>query len=111
MAFAPNDRDFIGRQALESVDSKLDRELVGLVFSGGMVLHRHQKVVLQGSGVGISGADELIFGGIASDAFSPTLRCCIALAPVQKTKRTNVQVAVRGKLHHARIVKRPFVRV
>ena len=110
VAFAPADRNFLGRQALEAIDIQFGRELVGLVLPRGGVLSRHQKVVMPGSAVGRYGADELILGEITSAGFSPTLNCAIALARVNKTRRSTVQVAIGGKLHSARVVKPPFVR-
>jgi aminomethyltransferase len=96
VAFEPGDRDFIGRQALDSLRRTSGAELVGLVLEERGVLRSHQKVVPAGE--------------VTSGTFSPTLNRSIALARVPRTASSSVQVEIRGKLHSARIVKPPFVR-
>jgi aminomethyltransferase len=95
VAFLPNERDFIGRQALEGLrDSGL--ELVGLVLEERGVLRSHQKILPSGE--------------VTSGTFSPTLNRSIALARVPRNGLARVQVEIRGKPHAASIVKPPFVR-
>jgi aminomethyltransferase len=96
VAFEPGDRDFIGRQALESLRRTSRDELVGLLLEERGVLRSHQKVVPAGE--------------VTSGTFSPTLNRSIALARVPRTTASSVQVEIRGKLHAASIVKPPFVR-
>jgi aminomethyltransferase len=102
VAFEPNDRDFIGRQALERARRGPGRELVGLLLEDRGVLRSHQKVL-------VGGADAST-GEVTSGTFSPTLNRSIALARLPKTSHSAVQVEIRDKLHPARIVKPPFVR-
>ncbi|HEX3949112.1 MAG TPA: glycine cleavage system aminomethyltransferase GcvT [Steroidobacteraceae bacterium] len=103
VAFEPNDRDFIGRDALTRAQRESGRELVGLLLEDRGVLRGHQKVLVAGSVAGNTGE-------VTSGTFSPTLNRSIALARVPKTSQPAVQVDIRGKLHAARIVKPPFVR-
>src|SRR5882757_1353967 len=96
VAFEPGDRDFIGRQALETLRRTPGDQLVGLLLEERGVLRSHQKIVPAGE--------------VTSGTFSPTLNRSIALARVPKTASVGVQVEIRGKLHPASIVKTPFVR-
>jgi glycine cleavage system T protein (aminomethyltransferase) len=96
VAFEPRERDFIGRQALESLRHTSGRELVGLLLEERGVLRSHQKV--------------LPAGEVTSGTFSPTLNRSIALARVPKGTTAGVQVEIRGKSHAASVVKPPFVR-
>lgn len=101
VAWDPNDRDFIGRAALESqlADGGLQR-FVGLLLEGKGVLRGHQKVVVEGVGE----------GEITSGGFSPTIDRSIALARVPAGDYDRAQVEIRGKLQDVCIVKTPFVR-
>jgi aminomethyltransferase len=100
VALSPQERDFIGRAALESIArTGSPRELIGLVLEERGVLRAHQKVLAAGGQ-----------GEITSGTFSPTLERSIALARVPAGTAGRVQVEVRGKLLGARIVKPPFVR-
>ena len=124
VAFEPNDRDFIGRQALEAVRGAGGPELVGLLLEERGVLRSHQKVIVADTAAGADAAARLDCaagvedaadvaawaGEVTSGTFSPTLNRSIALARVPKTGAAMVQVEIRGKWHAARIVKPPFVR-
>lgn len=100
IAWEPEQRDFIGRQALERQRAEGPaRKLVGLVLEGRGVLRNHQRVV--------SEAGE---GEITSGSFSPTLGRAIAFARVPATMGERCEVDIRGKLAAARVVKPPFVR-
>ena len=113
VAFEPGGRDFIGREALETVRRTGSREFVGLLLEERGVLRSHQKVVVAGTGNGVPGSaasGPLPTGEVTSGTFSPTLNRSIALARVPVTAATSVQVEIRGKLHAASIVKPPFVR-
>jgi aminomethyltransferase len=96
VAFEPNEREFIGRRALEDLRRTGSRDLVGLLLEERGVLRSHQKIVPAGE--------------VTSGTFSPTLNRSIALARVPKSAAASVQVEIRGKLHTASIVKPPFVR-
>ncbi|MEP6609489.1 MAG: glycine cleavage system aminomethyltransferase GcvT [Burkholderiaceae bacterium] len=92
-------REFIGREALERDGERA--ALVGLKLLDRGVLRAHQRVVTA------AGAGE-----ITSGTFSPTLQASIAMARVPRgvNPGDTVQVAVRGKLLSAQVVKMPFVR-
>ncbi len=104
VAFAPPDRNFIGRNVLEKQRvNGAPRQLVGLLLAGkGGVLRAHQRVVCDGLGD----------GEITSGGFSPTLKRSIALARIPSGIPVNSRchVDIRGKLLAARVVKYPFVR-
>jgi aminomethyltransferase len=101
VAWEPQDRDFIGRSALEKQRTEGARnKLVGLLLEGKGVLRNHQKVVVENDGE----------GEITSGSFSPTLQRAIAFARVPKETGDSCQVEIRGKLLPARVVKPPFVR-
>ena len=101
VALQPEERDFIGRKALEAQQAKGDlRKFVGLVLEGRGVLRGHQKVITE------DGQE----GEITSGTFSPTLQRSIAMARVPATIGDHCQVEIRGKLLPARVVKLPFVR-
>jgi aminomethyltransferase len=113
VAFEPGDREFIGRQALESVRRASDQELVGLLLEERGVLRSHQKVVMAGTAATIAAGGDcarIPTGEVTSGTFSPTLNRSIALARVPRSALLSVQVEIRGKLHAASIVKPPFVR-
>ena len=101
VALAPQERDFVGRAALEPIARDgSPRKLVGLVLEERGVLRAHQKVV----------AAPAVEGEITSGTYSPTLERSIALARVPAITAGKVQVEIRGKLLPARVVKPPFVR-
>lgn len=101
VAFAPAERDFIGRAALERQKAEgVKRKLVGLVLEDRGVLRNHQIVRVAGEPA----------GEITSGSFSPTLGRAIALARVPAETGETVEVEVRGKPLKAKVVKPPFVR-
>jgi aminomethyltransferase len=100
VAMQPNERRFIGREALEKVIAAPMRQLVGLVLEDRGVLRSHQNVFLPD---GRSGET-------TSGTFSPTLERSIAFARVPAGTPQQVQVDIRGKRLNARVVKPPFVR-
>jgi aminomethyltransferase len=101
VAFEPEDRDFIGRAALQKARQAGCDRLVGLLLEERGVLRSHQKVLAAGApGEGM----------VTSGTFSPTLNRSIALARVPNATGASVQVEIRGKMHAARVVKPPFVR-
>ncbi|MDX1455037.1 MAG: glycine cleavage system aminomethyltransferase GcvT [Gammaproteobacteria bacterium] len=100
VALEPEDRDFIGRKALEAQKSAgVPQKLVGLVLEERGVLRGHQKVVTEAGD-----------GEVTSGTFSPTLQRSIALARIPKDAGETVQVEIRGKQLAARVVKPPFAR-
>ena len=100
IAWEPEDRNFIGREALEKEKAEgVKFRLAGLVLEGRGVLRGHQKV--------ITDAGE---GEITSGTFSPSLGKSIALARIPREASGQCQVEIRGKLVDAQIVKPVFVR-
>jgi aminomethyltransferase len=101
VAWEPQDRDFIGRKALEKQrQAGVEQNLVGLVLETQGVLRNHQKVIVQGLGE----------GEITSGSFSPTLNRGIALARVPAGIGAQCMIEMRGKLVPAQVIKPPFVR-
>ena len=101
IAWAPQERNFIGRAKLEQkkADPGLQR-FVGLLLEDKGVLRNHQRVLVEGGGE----------GEITSGGYSPTLERSIALARLPAGDCKAAQVDVRGKLLQVRIVPTPFVR-
>ena len=101
LALVPEDRDFIGRKALEEKKRAGNlKKFVGLVLESRGVLRGHQKVLTE------DGQE----GETTSGSFSPTLQKSIAMARVPASIGDHCQVDIRGKLQPARVVKMPFVR-
>ena len=100
VAWAPEDRDFIGRKALEAQRAAPPRRSVGLVLEGRGVLRAHMPVRGAGGGQG-----ETTSGG-----FAPTMKGSIAFARVPGGASGPWQVEIRGQWLPAREVKLPFVR-
>ena len=100
VSMKPEERDFIGRSALEAVrEAGSKRKLTGLVLEAkGVVRHGYAVRTAEGE------------GEITSGIFSPTLGYSIALARVPQTAEGAVEVEIRGKALPARLVKPPFVR-
>lgn len=101
VALEPEERDFIGREALveRSQAGNLQR-FTGLLLEGKGVLRNHQRVVVEG----------LPDGEITTGGFSPTMERSIALARLPAGDYDRAQVDVRGKLLDVRVVDPPFVR-
>lgn len=101
IAWQPDNREFIGRTALEVQKRQgITQKLVGLILEEKGVMRSHQKVMVP----------ELGEGEITSGTFSPTLQCSIALARVPVGTKEKVWVDIRGKQIPARVVKPRFVR-
>jgi len=101
IAWEPEDRDFIGRAALQAQrDKGVAQKLVGLILEDKGVLRGHQKVIVEDAGEGET----------TSGSFSPSLKQSIAFARVPKQTGDRCQVEIRGKLLNAKVVKPVFVR-
>jgi aminomethyltransferase len=101
VALTPEDRRFVGRDALEAQRrAGVPRKLVGLVLEGRGVLRSHQRIVVAGQ------SD----GEVTSGTFSPTLERSIGLARVPAATGDRVEVEIRDRQLPARVVKPPFVR-
>ncbi|MCG6938140.1 MAG: glycine cleavage system aminomethyltransferase GcvT [Gammaproteobacteria bacterium] len=106
VAWSPEDRDFIGRKALEKEKAEgVKQKLVGLVLEERGVLRGHQKVAAENDD-GVYVGD----GEITSGTFSPSLQKSIALARVPVETGKSCKVEIRGKLLKAMVVKPVFVR-
>jgi aminomethyltransferase len=102
IAMSPEDRDFIGRRALEKEKADgVKQKIVGLILEERGVLRGHQKVIVEGSDVQ---------GEITSGTFSPSLQKSIALARVPVEIGDTCKVEIRGKYLSANVVKPVFVR-
>lgn len=100
VAWKPEERDFIGRKALQQqLESAESKRFVGLVLEAKGVLRNHLKV--------FTDAGE---GEITSGSFSPTLGKAIAFARIPTSEAESCEVEIRGKRLPASIVKLPFVR-
>ena len=103
VAWAPADRDFIGRESLaRQRAAKPEKTLRGIVLEGkGVMRHGNRVITERGTGV------------VTSGTFSPTLGYSIALARVPRGSMGPCAVELRSKstsAQSARIVKPPFVR-
>lgn len=104
IAWQPEDRDFIGRSALEIEKAGgIKQKIVGLILEDRGVLRSHQKVVVEHEG-------KQLEGEITSGSFSPSLQKSIALARVPVEIGDSCGVDIRGKILKAKVVKPVFVR-
>ena len=100
-----DDRDFVGRQAMQAKQNKAvadDNEVmqVGLVLETRGVLRDGMTVTLDNGKTGV----------ITSGTFSPSLKQSIAIARIPKTADSTAQVDLRGTPTTVRIISLPFVR-
>ncbi len=103
LAWEPDTRHFIGREALERVRNlPPTAELVGLLLEGRGVLRAGLAVFAPGG--------ESACGQITSGSFSPTLGQGIALARVDPALGDRAEVLLRGQRLPVRVVKPAFVR-
>jgi len=101
VAWEPESRKFIGREALEAQKAAgVPDKLVGLVLEQRGILRGHQKVIVEGVGE----------GEITSGSFSPTLNISVALARVPAGTGAEAMVDMRGKQVPVKVVRPPFVR-
>jgi len=100
VAFEPDDRDFIGRKALEKQKQEgVPRQLVGLVLGRGGIPRT-------GAVVHAPGGE----GQVTSGVFGPSTECPVALARIPAGEFDEVEIELRGRKLTARVVKPPFVR-
>lgn len=100
VAWAPEDRDFIGRRAIEAHRAGSAKTVVGLLLEGRGVMRAHMQVRFAEGGAG-----ETTSGG-----FAPSMKQSIALARVDASHAGACEVEIRGQWVAARVVKPPFVR-
>lgn len=104
IAWLPEDREFIGRAALEVLREKGTEHLVGLIMTEKGVLRNALPVRftdLRGN---------LCEGEITSGSFSPTLGCSIALARVPDGIGEQAIVQIRNREMPVTVTKPVFVR-
>lgn len=101
VAFEPQDRQFIGRAALEQQKQQgVTRRLIGIVMTEKGVLRSHQKILVDGVGE----------GELTSGSFAPTLGYSVGLARVPANTEQQACVVIRDKQVPVHVVKPPFVR-
>ncbi|AAU90545.1 glycine cleavage system T protein [Methylococcus capsulatus str. Bath] len=101
VAWEPEERDFIGRAALERERiGGSPSKFVGLILEEPGILRSGQKVAVANVGEGV----------VTSGGFSPTLRRSIGLARVPAATGRECRVEIRGSLKRATVVKPRFVR-
>ena len=101
VAWQPENRDFIGRAALEAEKAAgITEKFVGLVLEERGVLRGHQKVIT------VTGGE----GETTSGTFSPTLGKAIAMARVPMDIGESCEVEIRKRRLNAKVVKPQFVR-
>jgi len=93
--------DFIGKDALlvQKDTGELKKKLVGFQMLDRAVAR---------SGYTVYQNDEVI-GKVTSGAPSPSLNCNIGFASITKNSGNNIEIEIRDKLYHAKIVKVPFI--
>lgn len=101
VTWEPQERNFVGRKALQDIKAAGHHKLVGLVMTDKGVLRSGLKVIA-GGGEGL----------ITSGSFSPTLGYSIAMArvPADTEIGTTVEVEMRKKWVTVKVVKPSFVR-
>ena len=99
VAWAPEQRAFIGRQALEAQRDGLPEQLTGLILKDKGVLRLGQSVHTdQGPGIMTSGS------------YAPSLGMSIGLARVPRGASADCMVDIRGQEKKGLLVRPPFVR-
>ncbi len=101
VALEPQERKFVGRDALESLKQAGNlKKFIGLILQGRGVLRDHQKL--------FDGEKQI--GEITSGGFSPTLNKAIAFARIDAEAADDLTVDIRGKKLPVDRVKLPFAR-
>ncbi|TXR53258.1 glycine cleavage system aminomethyltransferase GcvT [Reinekea thalattae] len=104
VAWQPEERDFIGRQALTAIKNQANQQkLVGLVLDAKGVMRAEQKVY--------ASDETTLVGELTSGSFSPTLNQSIAIARVDNNIDEQCWVDIRGKKLPATVISLPFVRM
>ena len=99
VAWEPDERHFIGRDALtEQKSIGTEYKLVGLLLDKRTVLRSGYKVF----------DNDVEIGVITSGTFSPTIEKPIGMARVRKTIGETCEVEIRGKRLLAKVVKTLF---
>ncbi|MGL4861065.1 MAG: glycine cleavage system aminomethyltransferase GcvT [Enterobacteriaceae bacterium] len=104
VSWQPQEREFIGRKALEVQRQHGTEKLVGLIMQDKGVLRSGLTVNF------IDSAGQEQTGVITSGSFSPTLGCSIALARVPQGIGTEATVILRNRHMPVKVTKPAFVR-
>ena len=104
IAWEPQDRNFIGREALEKQRAQGSDKLVGIVMREKGILRAEQVVRFTDE------SGKLHEGVITSGSFSPTLGFSIALARVPNGIKNQAIVEIRHREMPVEVVKPGFVR-
>lgn len=104
IAWKPEDRQFIGREALEKLREQGTEKLVGIVMRDKGILRAGQVIRFTDD------LGELKEGVITSGSFSPTLGFSIALARVPNGIQDKAIVEIRQREMPVEVVKPGFVR-
>ncbi|MCX8956927.1 glycine cleavage system aminomethyltransferase GcvT [Erwinia psidii] len=104
VAWQPEDRDFIGREALQTQREKGTEQLVGLIMTEKGVLRNDLPVRFTDAG------GNQCEGKITSGSFSPTLGYSIALARVPAGIGATAVVQIRNREMPVTVTKPIFVR-
>ncbi|MBM7072154.1 glycine cleavage system aminomethyltransferase GcvT [Shewanella sp. 202IG2-18] len=104
IAWEPEDRNFIGREALTNIKANGTEKMIGLVMEQKGVLRHGMNVFFTDS----EGTEHQ--GIITSGTFSPTLGYSIAMARVPKGIAEVAEVEMRKKRVEVKVVKPCFVR-
>lgn len=101
VAWNPQERDFIGRGALEAQQQAgVPRQLTGVVLETKGVLRPHLPVFCAGAPC----------GELTSGSFSPVMGQALGLARVTSDAQAPLEVEIRGKRLPVKAVSPPFVR-
>ncbi|MCG9722658.1 glycine cleavage system aminomethyltransferase GcvT [Shewanella sp. Isolate7] len=104
IAWEPEDRDFIGREALAAIKAAGADKLVGLVMEAKGVLRTGMPVFFTDA----DGVEQQ--GAITSGTFSPTLGYSIAMARVPNSVGDVAEVEMRKKRVPVKVIAPSFVR-
>ncbi|MGB0894666.1 MAG: glycine cleavage system aminomethyltransferase GcvT [Parashewanella sp.] len=104
IAWEPEDRNFIGREALAAIKAQGTSKMVGLVMEAKGVLRHGMNIFFTDA----EGNEQS--GVITSGTFSPTLGHSIAMARVPKSIGETAEVEMRKKRVPVTVVKPCFVR-
>lgn len=101
VSMTPDERDFIGRRALEAIAaSGAKKKLIGLVLEGRGVLRSSLDIYKDGVKIGET----------TSGTFSPSLSQAIAFARIDADVIDTCQVEIRSKMLNAKIISPPFIK-
>lgn len=104
VAWEPEDRDFIGREALSVIKNNNPEKLIGVVMETKGVLRSGMPLFVTDT----DGKEHE--GVITSGTFSPTLGYAIAMARVPVSNKGTAEVAMRNKRVPVKVVAPIFVR-